>query len=164
MRDVLSSPDYNAAHTMARPHILIVSPASARENNGNWQTASRWQRHLACRYRVSIAQQWVPAQPAPDLLVALHARRSARALAAFTDACPARPSILVLTGTDLYRDIHQPDADGSSARDALGRAGTLVLLQPRGMDELDSSLHGKARVIFQSAPKWGTRRHADGRS
>jgi putative glycosyltransferase (TIGR04348 family) len=160
MRDVLSSPDYNAAHTMARPHILIVSPASARENNGNWQTASRWQRHLARRYRVTIAPHWESEDAAPDLLIALHARRSARALAAFTDACPDRPSILVLTGTDLYRDIHQHDAAGRSARDALARAGTLVLLQPRGLDELDSSLHPKARVIFQSAPRSAVRRHA----
>jgi putative glycosyltransferase (TIGR04348 family) len=134
---------------MARAHIHIVSPASARENNGNWQTASRWQRHLARRYRVTIGPGWQVGDTVPDLLIALHARRSAAALAAFTDAHPARPALLVLTGTDLYRDIHQDAA----ARASLERARALVVLQPRGLDELPAALRAKARVIYQSAPR-----------
>jgi putative glycosyltransferase (TIGR04348 family) len=133
---------------MARPHILIVSPASARENNGNWQTASRWLRFLAARARVAIAPSWHAGQPAPDLLIALHARRSAPALAAFAQTHPARPSLLVLTGTDLYRDIHQDAA----ARASLARASALVVLQPRGLDELAPHEREKAHVIYQSAP------------
>jgi putative glycosyltransferase (TIGR04348 family) len=135
---------------MPRPHILIVSPASARENNGNWQTASRWQRFLseAGRYRVTLAHGWEPEQPAPDLLVALHARRSAAALAAFAQAKALRPSLLVLTGTDLYRDI-QHDAD---AQASLAHATALVVLQPRGLDELAPAVRDKAHVIYQSAP------------
>jgi putative glycosyltransferase (TIGR04348 family) len=135
-------------HPMARPHILIVSPATARENNGNWQTASRWSRFLAARARVTIAPGWEPGQAAPDLLIALHARRSAAALAAFSDAHPARPSLLALTGTDLYRDIHQD----ASARASLRHATALVLLQPRGLDELAPLDRAKAHVIWQSAP------------
>jgi putative glycosyltransferase (TIGR04348 family) len=137
---------------MARPHILIVSPASARENNGNWQTASRWMRHLAARGRVTVAPGWDSAQPVPDLLIALHARRSAASLAAFTEAHPERPSLLVLTGTDLYRDIHQDDAGGAAARASLVHATALVVLQPRGLDELAPAARAKARVIYQSAP------------
>jgi putative glycosyltransferase (TIGR04348 family) len=133
---------------MARPHLLIVSPASARENNGNWQTASRWMRFLGARGKVTVARGWDRGQPAPDLLVALHARRSAGALAAFAEAHPDRPGLLVLTGTDLYRDIHQDAA----ARASLALAGALVVLQPRGLDELDSSSRAKAHVIYQSAP------------
>jgi putative glycosyltransferase (TIGR04348 family) len=133
---------------MARPHILIVSPASSRENNGNWQTASRWQRHLGRDYRVTIAPGWQAGQPAPDLLVALHARRSGAALAAFKEAHPGRPALLVLTGTDLYRDI-QVDA---GAQASLRRADALVVLQPRGLDELDAPARAKASVIWQSAP------------
>lgn len=146
---------YDRFHSnpMARPHILIVSPASARENNGNWQTASRWMRHLAARGRVTVAPGWDKAQPAPDLLIALHARRSAASLAAFTEAHPDRPSLLVLTGTDLYRDIHRHDADGAAARASLDHATALVVLQPRGLDELAPAARAKARVIYQSAPK-----------
>jgi putative glycosyltransferase (TIGR04348 family) len=139
---------------MARPHILIVSPSSARENNGNWQTASRWMRILAGsgRVRVTVAQAWTDAQAAPDLLIALHARRSASSLAAFADAHPERPSLLVLTGTDLYRDIHADSAAGATSRASLARATALVVLQPQGLDELGPRERDKADVIYQSAP------------
>jgi putative glycosyltransferase (TIGR04348 family) len=134
---------------MARPHILIVSPASARENNGNWQTASRWMRFLAPHARVGIAPAWQAGDAAPDLLIALHARRSAASLAAFAQACPGRPSLLVLTGTDLYRDIH----DDAGAQASLATATALVLLQPAGLAELPPAARAKARVIYQSAPR-----------
>jgi len=134
---------------MAHPLIHIVSPASARENNGNWQTASRWRRHLARDYRVTIGPGWQPRDAVPDLLIALHARRSAAPLAAFHAAHPGRPALLVLTGTDLYRDIHEDDA----ARASLARANALVVLQARGLDELPADVRAKARVIYQSAPR-----------
>ncbi|MES2151175.1 MAG: selenoneine biosynthesis selenosugar synthase SenB [Pseudomonadota bacterium] len=146
---------------MAREQILIVSPASARENNGNWQTASRWARFLRQRYRVAIAPAWTAHEAPPALLVALHARRSAASLDAFARAWPARPRLLVLTGTDLYRDIHQFD----SARAALQQASALVLLQPAGLDQLAPALRARTHVIYQSAPTLrpfaGTRRHLD---
>jgi putative glycosyltransferase (TIGR04348 family) len=134
---------------MAHPLIHIVSPASARENNGNWQTASRWRRHLARDFRVTIGPGWQPGDPVPDLLIALHARRSAAPLAAFHAAHPDRPALLVMTGTDLYRDIH---AD-ANARASLAHADALVVLQPRGLDELPADVRGKARVLYQSAPR-----------
>ena len=153
---------------MSTHHIWIVSPASARANNGNWQSASRWARFLRTRYRVSISQQWpdtdavAGALPPPDLLIALHARRSAPSLDAYTQAFPQRPSILLLTGTDLYRDIHTDD----SARQSLRQASALVLLQPAGLDALPAPLRAKASVIFQSAATLrpaaqGARRHLD---
>lgn len=135
-------------------HIVIVSPATARENNGNWQTASRWARFLRGSHAVHIASDWSADDPAPDLLVALHARRSASALAAFTEVHPERPSVLVLTGTDLYRDI----ADDAAARASLDRAGTLVVLQAAGLALLPDALRAKARVIYQSAPSLRPRR------
>jgi putative glycosyltransferase (TIGR04348 family) len=136
-----------------RKRVVIVSPASARENNGNWQTASRWARFLRDNYEVEIAAQWPAgapqaALPPPDLLIALHARRSAGALAAYTGAYPDRPSLLVLTGTDLYRDIHSdPEAQA-----ALSRADALVLLQPAGLELLPAALRPRAHIIYQSAP------------
>lgn len=135
-----------------RKHILIVSPATARENNGNWQTASRWARFLRAPLRrpfdVAVAREWAPEAGAPDLMIALHARRSAAALAAFRAARPDRPVVLVLTGTDLYRDI----ADDPQARASLDLADALVLLQPAGLAQLPAALHPKTCVIYQSAP------------
>ncbi|SFM17082.1 Glycosyltransferase involved in cell wall bisynthesis [Rugamonas rubra] len=144
--------NHEQANTVSKPHIWIVSPASAKANNGNWQSAKRWARFLRTRYRVTIAQQW-PASDgdagdtAPDLLIALHARRSAAALAAFHQAWPQRPTVLLLTGTDLYRDI-QHDA---SAQAALRQASALVVLQPDGLTHLPAPLRSKASVIYQSA-------------
>jgi putative glycosyltransferase (TIGR04348 family) len=135
-------------------HIWIISPALADANNGNWQSAKRWAHFLRQRYRVTLTKQW-PAPgssadrpaAAPDLLIALHARRSSAALAAFALAHPERPTMLLLTGTDLYRDIH---SDGA-AQAALASADALVLLQPGGLGELTPALRAKTSVIYQSA-------------
>jgi putative glycosyltransferase (TIGR04348 family) len=132
-------------------NLVIVSPALERENNGNWQTASRWGHFLAGRYAVSIVREWTPSLScgaAPDLLIALHARRAAASLAAFTEQWPARPSVLVLTGTDLYRDI----AIDGEAQASLRRASALVVLQDAGLALLPPGARAKAKVIYQSAP------------
>ena len=128
--------------------ITIVSPASSRENNGNWQTASRWAALLGERHRVAIVHDWRVGDDVPDLLIALHARRAAPALAAFAAAHPQLPSVLVLTGTDLYRDI----AVDPAAQASLETANRLVLLQEAGLAMLPPHLHAKATVIYQSAP------------
>ena len=133
---------------MPRPRILIVSPASARDNNGNWQSASRWARFLRPGYRVAIAPGWDAQDSAPDLLIALHARRSAPALAAFRQKHPNRPAVLVLTGTDVYRDI---DSD-ASAQASLELATAIVVLQADALSRLPPRLRNKAGVIHQSAP------------
>jgi putative glycosyltransferase (TIGR04348 family) len=131
-----------------KPTICIVSPATAEANNGNWHTASRWAEMLAGRYGVRIASGWTPGDEVPELLIALHARRSAAALASFRSAHPQRPAILVLTGTDLYRDIRTDAA----AQASLQHASALVLLQPAGLAELPGALRLRTHVIFQSAP------------
>ncbi|WP_229448190.1 selenoneine biosynthesis selenosugar synthase SenB [Massilia sp. CF038] len=135
--------------------VLIASPAGAKENNGNWQTASRWASFLRERYQVSIvasadygAGTLHGAAADADLFIALHARRSAAALAAFAQTWPARPRVLVLTGTDLYRDIHHDP----TARAALEHATDLVLLQSAGVAVLPAGLRARLHVIHQSAP------------
>lgn len=132
---------------MSRPRILIASPASARDNNGNWQSASRWARMLRPAYRVEVGSGWMAGDPAPDLLIALHARRSAPALAAFRAAWPDRPALLVLTGTDVYRDI---DHD-LPARASLDLAHAIVVLQDDALARLPPCVRARATVIHQSA-------------
>ncbi|MDM5180615.1 selenoneine biosynthesis selenosugar synthase SenB [Massilia sp. DJPM01] len=144
---------------MQRPRVLIVSPASQRENNGNWQTASRWAHFLRARWRVTIAPDWDTSAPAPDLMIALHARRSAAPLAAFAAAFPERPRVLVLTGTDLYRDI----ATDTAAQASLAHAHRLVLLQADGLALLAPAVRARACVIHQSAPALTPFRHAAAR-
>lgn len=98
---------------------------------------------------MSIAADWTATSGAGTVcLVALHARRSAPSLMRFVRQFPDSPRILVLTGTDLYRDIHvDPEACQS-----LDTATQLVVLQPQGLLELDPRHRQKCRVIYQSAP------------
>lgn len=131
-------------------HAVIVTPAPPRSRHGNRATALRWARHLrALGHRADVLVEWDGREA--DAMIALHARRSHDSIKRWRAAHPSRPLVLVLTGTDLYGDIH---AD-SSARESLALADCLVVLQPLGLDQLDPRLRGKARVICQSvrAPK-----------
>ena len=130
---------------MSKPHIVIISPALANANNGNWQTAWRWSRFLRKDYRITLAKQW-DGSPC-DALIALHARRSAPSIAAFFTAYPSLPLIVVLTGTDLYKDI----STNLDAQRSLQLASHLVVLQAAGLKQLDKNLRDKTQVIYQSA-------------
>ena len=46
--------------------VVIVTPALADANNGNWQTARRWARMLASAYRVQLLPR-VPGPPAATM-------------------------------------------------------------------------------------------------
>lgn len=131
------------------PQVVIVSPYLRAANNGNWRTAERWRRALAGVCQVRIVDAWPDRRAAADqAMIALHARRSAPAIAAWSAAHPGRGLAVALTGTDLYRDI-QSDAE---ARAALERAQVLVTLQERAPRALPARVRAKARVIYQSAP------------
>ena len=39
---------------MSKPLVIIVSPALAASNNGNWQTAWRWSRLIAGHYQAGM--------------------------------------------------------------------------------------------------------------
>lgn len=134
-----------------RPLVAIITPASAEANTGNWHTAARWARFLrsACRVRVATTWSASAAQAAPDLMIALHARRSAPAIAAFATAYPDRPLIVVLTGTDLYRDI----ASDAAAQRSLALASRLVVLNELGARALPRRWRSKVEVILQSASR-----------
>lgn len=150
---------------MSRPQIVIVSPAQASANNGNWQTAWRWQQLLQTQFDCTIVQEWQG--EACDVMLALHARRSAKSIARWANAKqghartdpsssvgidsaePIRGLAVVLTGTDLYRDI-QFDA---AAQTSLRLAECLVVLQEAAPQSLPPALRGKTRVIFQSVPR-----------
>lgn len=128
-------------------HIVLITPYGAESKSGNWHTAARWTGFLqGAGHRVKVSTQW-DGEPA-DLMIALHARRSAPSIHAFAERYLATPLIVVLTGTDLYRDI-QKDAD---AKLSLILAHRLVVLQDKGVEELAPELVHKTRVIYQSAP------------
>jgi len=166
-----------------RKHIVIVSPALADANNGNWQTARRWQRMLSGSHSARIIREWpghmadnengLPAAENPTagaaqiatvnatrnanvssafnstddhVMLALHARRSASSIAAWAAARGSHSLAVVLTGTDLYRDI----ATDAAAQHSLAMASQLVVLQAMGTQSLPADLRTKTRVVFQS--------------
>ncbi|OYY94351.1 MAG: glycosyl transferase family 1 [Hydrogenophilales bacterium 28-61-23] len=128
--------------------IVLITPYLPVARNGNAHTAARWDRFLRqAGHGVAMSVAW-DETPA-DLMIALHARRSHAAIARFSALYPERPLLLVLTGTDIYRDIHR-DAD---AQASLALAHCIVALQEQGPLELPEALRPKARVIYQSSPR-----------
>jgi putative glycosyltransferase (TIGR04348 family) len=124
--------------------IVIVTPALAEANNGNWQTARRWARFLSSAYRVRLVAEWQAGEE--DVMMALHARRSAASVAAWRTAHPVRPLLLALTGTDLYRDIDRDPC----AQHSLVLADRLVVLNERGPQRLPEALRSRCSVLLQS--------------
>jgi len=137
--------------------IAIAVPASAIPRTGNQHTAARWARFLReLGHRVRIVKEWRGGND--DLLLALHARKSFVSIRRFSDLRPAAPLIVALTGTDLYRDI-RTDAE---ARQSLGLASRLIVLQEEGLRELSAFLRRKTCIVYQSSDV--TLRHAPDRS
>ena len=127
-------------------NIQLVTPAPLKINNGNKITAVRWAAILKkLGHRVRVTQTYDG--KVCDVLIALHARRSYDSIRRFHDRHPDLPLIVVLTGTDVYRDIHE----ARDAKISLELATRLVALQKMALRELPKRFHAKTQVIYQSA-------------
>lgn len=136
-----------------RLRIGIVSPAPIGSSLGNSVTAQRYgEIFRALGLRAAIVNAFLGQDF--DIMVALHARKSGRSALAFRKCHPQRPLIVVLTGTDLYRDIHT----SRLAQQALRAADALVVLQPCGIRALPPTARAKAHSIIQSADAARTRK------
>lgn len=172
----MTLPEERTPTATPRARVVIVTPAWADANNGNWQTARRWARHLAGKHTVQLTDRWpdghrlrvsgphdTPLSQA-QVLLALHAGRSAASIQSWHQAHGPGGLVVVLTGTDLYRDFqpelhHDRPADPTRAQAAqaaqvvhqsLQQAGHLVVLQDQAPLDLPAPLRAKARVVFQS--------------
>ena len=126
--------------------IVIVTPAKAGTLHGNRTTALRWSGHLAALgHQVELVTEWRDGQQ--DLMIALHAARSHDAIHAWVNAALHKPLILIMTGTDLYRDL---PAGSVQALNSLAQASQIVVLQPEALKILPAQYLGRSRVIFQS--------------
>lgn len=126
-------------------NIVLAVPPSSGARSGNWRSAERWSRMLrSLGHRVRAESDW---SGGGDVLVALHARKSYSSIARFHAERPNHPIIVVLTGTDVYRDIKKEP----EAREALALATRLVVLQKRALEEISPALRRKARVVHQSS-------------
>jgi putative glycosyltransferase (TIGR04348 family) len=129
-----------------KPVIVLVTPALGNTNNGNARTAQRWARMLAADYEVRLMRLWT-ARPRADLMLALHACTSAPSIAAWADAEPRKPLAVVLTGTDLYRDLARGDA---ATQRSLALADRLIVLHESAPADVPAEHRGKCVVCFQS--------------
>ena len=112
---------------------------------------------LRDRYRPIVQTAW-DGEPC-DALIALHARRSAESIARFHAAARGRRMAVVLTGTDLYKDL--PESREAAA--SLDVADRIVVLQDDALRLLGAKWRRKAEVIFQSAPILARRAKPRGR-
>ena len=108
-------------------------------------TALRWQRFLEeLGYSVEVTESWSGEDVA--VLIALHAFRSHQSIVQFKKRYPSRPIILILTGTDLYRDMQ----NHSEVLQSMEMADQLIVLQSSALNSIPPSLRSKAQVIYQS--------------
>ena len=125
--------------------IEIVTPAPAGSLHGNRITALRWQDFLKkLGHQTQVSEKYLGS--AVDLLVALHAYRSHLSLVQFRRSYPDKPIVLIMTGTDLYRDMSiHPEVLQS-----MKMASAIVLLQPAALALIPKNLQSKVHVIYQS--------------
>lgn len=126
-------------------NILLVNPATSDTRKGNHVTSDRIIHHLSeLGHTVTLGSNYTEGDW--DCLIALHAYKSAGTVEAFVEHHPEARTILMLTGTDVYRDLNgEPETLRS-----IERADTLVLLQPLAREELPPGHRDKARVVHQS--------------
>jgi putative glycosyltransferase (TIGR04348 family) len=126
--------------------ILLVTPAAPGSRVGNNVTAIRWARLLReLGHRVAVARSFENQRP--DLMVALHARKSAASICRFAETRPGRPIVLCLSGTDAYQDLPQDP----EARRSVELADRIVILQPLAAERVEPEHRAKCRTIYQSA-------------
>lgn len=128
-------------------NIGLVTPAARRSRSGNRATADRWQRLLReLGHEVSVATDHDGGDV--DLLLAVHAWRSAGAIRRFAQAHPNRPLVVLLAGTDIYRFQHEdPEPTLASMRDA----HALIGLHEQAAADIPAEFRDKVDVVLQSA-------------
>jgi len=125
--------------------IQIITPHTDAAGSGNATTAQRWALRLReLHHQVHVATRY-DGWPC-DILLALHASKSAASIRRFRSAFPRHPTIVALTGTDLYRDLRR----SARAQESVQGASRLVVLQKLALRELAPRHRRKAVVIEQS--------------
>lgn len=130
-------------------NIMLVTPPGPSARTGNAVAALRWARILRqLGHRVTIATDWV--DRSADLMVAIHAWRSAEAIRRFKARYPDRPVILQLSGTDIYQYLAE---DPAPTLRSMELAHRLVALNSLAWRVVPKKFRTKLQVIFQSVPK-----------
>ncbi len=142
--------------------INLITPAARRSKSGNRTTADRWARILRdLGHQVRVAETYNGSNA--DMMVALHAWRSADSIDLFKERFPNKPVVVALTGTDIYRfQYSHPEPTLRS----MTKADWLVCLHDRVVSDIPVDYASKLTVVPQSAPPLSrprapSRRHFD---
>jgi putative glycosyltransferase (TIGR04348 family) len=128
--------------------VMLITPVGSSSRSGNLTTTARWTRMLReLGYPVRVANHYDG--KAADLMIALHAWRSADSICSFRERYPDRPLIVALSGTDIYEYI---DRDPNPILHSLASADRLVALQELARLRVPAQFRHKVRVIHQSSP------------
>jgi putative glycosyltransferase (TIGR04348 family) len=128
-------------------NIVLITPSGPTSRTGNRIAAARWARILRrLGHRVHLAAD-CDGRPA-DLMVAVHAWRSAGPIADFKMRHPRRPLILQLSGTDIYGYLA---SDPVPTLRSMELADRLVALNDLAWRAVPRHLRARLAVIHQSA-------------
>ena len=105
----------------------------------------RWQGFLKkLGHQVEISNRWSGKNT--DALIALHAYRSHASIVQFRKLHPNSPIILIITGTDVYRDM----ASHPEVLKSMEISDAIVILQSAALTMIPKHLQTKTHVIYQS--------------
>ena len=138
--------------------IIQVTPSAQTSKSGNRTTANRWARIFrSLGHSVSTITDYD--DRSADMMVAIHAWRSARAIERFKALYPEKPLVVCLAGTDINEFIH---SHPKPTLKSMELADAMVCLHDLVKEITPISLQSKLHVIFQSAkPLIGPRRFSD---
>lgn len=138
--------------------ILVLTPTNPISvPNGNQVSLGRWNKILReAGHRVSSLETSKGlGETNPDVVVALHAKYSGKQIQRLRQKQTSAelPIVLVMTGTDLYRDI--PRGSKVACR-SLEICDRIVLLQEQALVDVPAPWKKKCRVIYQSCEPLGS--------
>jgi putative glycosyltransferase (TIGR04348 family) len=129
--------------------IVLITPDGPTKRTGNRVASLRWSRILqGLGHTVRNALRY-DGRPA-DLMVAIHAWRSADAIARFKALYPDRPVVLQLSGTDIYGYLR---TDPGPTLRSMALADRLVGLNDLAGKVVPRRLRKRLRIIHQSAER-----------
>ena len=139
--------------------ISLVTPAGKQSRAGNRTTAVRWAYILRdLGHRVDISEE--SDGDGADMMIAIHAWRSARSILAFSERHPDKPLVVLLAGTDIYKFQHSHPEETTGSME---RATRLVCLHDLVNRAIPAKFGGKLRVIHQSSSPLPTPRQPSAR-
>ena len=127
--------------------IHLVTPAKENSRNGNRTSAMRWAGLLrSAGHRVKIDTDYKG--ETTELVIALHAWRSAAAIRRYREASPQGPLVVAFGGTDVNTYLK---SDPKTTLASMEMADALVGLHDLVADQLPVAFRQKLFVIRQSA-------------